>query len=365
MTKNNEITDYVLKRITEDFHEDIALLLLYGSALNGTANSYSDVDLYFIPRTKRGYQLGETFILADIGYDFFGMTWERLTRIADFEDNLSPLVGDVQILFAHSSAEKRKFLHLQQQMTAHLTDRTYMHHRALARLTSAKEIFFQLLQAHELSAIRKFAGQLLMSIAEVCAYENQTYFRKGLKEQFIDLKKMPKLPQNFLVTYQSIIKENNPAKIKADCQEIFFNTRQFLGLKEEQLQQVTATSAAVRQDRVAASASSSDYLAAADWFQELISTFNKIYFCATNKNYPLAFISACALQTSLEEDLQIKLKTKDLLSTYQFDDLSVLAKRTKEIEEDCRYQIAANQILLRDFSTMDELIQQKRKRLRN
>lgn len=42
-----------------EYADDISLVLLYGWYMNGTANSHSDVDCYFIPKTERGYKFGD------------------------------------------------------------------------------------------------------------------------------------------------------------------------------------------------------------------------------------------------------------------------------------------------------------------
>ena len=62
MNKRKEINDKVVEWITNkvktEYADDISLVLIYGSYINGTANSKSDVDCYYIPKTERGYNLG-------------------------------------------------------------------------------------------------------------------------------------------------------------------------------------------------------------------------------------------------------------------------------------------------------------------
>ena len=73
MNKRKEINDKVVEWITNkvktEYADDISLVLLYGSYINGTANSKSDVDCYYIPKTERGYNLGIGFIIDGVGYD--------------------------------------------------------------------------------------------------------------------------------------------------------------------------------------------------------------------------------------------------------------------------------------------------------
>ena len=71
MTINDKIINWIADRVEHDYAEDIALILLYGSYVNGTANAKSDVDCYFIPRTERGYEFSADFIIQGVGYDIF------------------------------------------------------------------------------------------------------------------------------------------------------------------------------------------------------------------------------------------------------------------------------------------------------
>ena len=93
MTKRKEINDKVVEWITNrvktEYSEDVSLVLLFGSYINGTANSKSDVDCYYIPKTERGYQLGIGFVIAGVGYDLFPISWERVEGIADLQESLT------------------------------------------------------------------------------------------------------------------------------------------------------------------------------------------------------------------------------------------------------------------------------------
>ena len=79
---NEKLVTWIEEKVKSEYADDISLALLYGSFVNGTANSRSDIDCYFIPRTERGYRLAGTFMIAGVGYDIFPMDWERVRNIA-------------------------------------------------------------------------------------------------------------------------------------------------------------------------------------------------------------------------------------------------------------------------------------------
>ena len=121
MTNNDRLIRWIQRR-AEGFRGDIAVIAAYGSYINGTANPRSDVDCYFVPKTERGGKFAATFILAGVGYDIFPMNWARLERIADLRDPLTPLVGDVRLLYCDTEADLERFGRLQQALRDNLND---------------------------------------------------------------------------------------------------------------------------------------------------------------------------------------------------------------------------------------------------
>lgn len=356
MTRNDEIVNYVVEKTNNEFSEDIDLLLCYGSYINGTANDKSDVDMYFIPRNMKGYELGETFILNGIGYDIFGMPWERVENIAGFKESLSPLVGDVKVLYRYSDCETDKFKQLQQHMQKCLSDIGYMRNCALDRVKEATGFYNHMLQEISIGRVRLKAGYILMFLAEAVAYMNQTYFHKGLKMQYTDLKELKKQPAEFTMLYHEIITENDIEKIKENCEKIIKCTIDFFELSDDIKFPQTNNITHLMENKTSQIIEEPiNYNDAARWYEELSSTFNKIYICKENNDYVLAFISACCLQDSLESDLKMNLKQSDLLSEFKYDDLEKLSLRAKEIEMDCINEIEKNHAVIRRFSCVDEL----------
>lgn len=97
MKRNDMIVDWVVRKIQKDYKDDISLLLTYGSYENGTANLLSDVDFYFIPKTKNAYKLCKTFIVEGVGFDLFPMSWERVEGLAGLNECLTPCLGNVKM----------------------------------------------------------------------------------------------------------------------------------------------------------------------------------------------------------------------------------------------------------------------------
>ena len=104
----DQLVDWIGKTVRGHYTGKVALVCLYGSHINGTADERSDVDCYFLPKTEEGVALARTFLLEGVGYDIYPAPWERLERIAALKDSHQPLVGDVQVLYADSPADLEK-----------------------------------------------------------------------------------------------------------------------------------------------------------------------------------------------------------------------------------------------------------------
>ena len=148
------------------------MLIAYGSYIHGITNDKSDVDMYFIPRTDRGYELEEFFILDGIGYDIFRISWKRIESLAKFEDSLSPLLNYVKILFCHSDTEIIKFKNYQQHMHECLKDLKYMHNCACARLIKTIKLYNGMVYEDSIGCVLQFLATHNFYQDTVCYYAN-------------------------------------------------------------------------------------------------------------------------------------------------------------------------------------------------
>ena len=44
-------------------------------------------------------------MIDGVRYDIFPISWERVGRIADLQENLAALVGDVRIIYSNSKSD--------------------------------------------------------------------------------------------------------------------------------------------------------------------------------------------------------------------------------------------------------------------
>ena len=78
-----------------------------------------------------------------------------------------------------------------------------------------------------------------------------------------------------------------------------------------------------------------DFYFLARLYEEISSTFNKIYVCAKTSNYILAFLSAVCLQNELKEIAgEQGILCYDILGAYSYRNLEKLAETTRRAEQD-------------------------------
>lgn len=330
MEKRKEINDrlvqWILNKVQTEYADDISLVLIYGSYINGTANSKSDVDCYYVPKTEHGYDLATDFIIEGVGYDIFPIPWERVERIADLLDNLSPLVGEAKIIYSNSASDAERFWMMQKRLQKNLLNDEYVREIAARRCEEAGKFCALLNQDYNASEIRKAAGSILMTLADAVAVYNHDYYHFGLKKQFEDLQNnFPNVPRNIVNGYQDVVEAVSIDDVIKFTMKLFEDVCEYLGITvtvQENPEEKSLTA-----DHIDASELASLY-------EEISSTFNKIYVCCEAGNYILAFLSAVCLQRDLDDAKEAGCPAFELLSSFHYKELYKLSETTRRAERD-------------------------------
>jgi predicted nucleotidyltransferase len=348
-SRNDRIIDWAIKKVQLEYRKDICLLVVYGSYVNSTEDSLSDVDFYFIPKNDKANELCRTFIIEGIGYDLFPIRWERIEGLATLNESLTPLLGKAKIVYSGSDEDRKRFEKLQGILNKNLADPSFMHQKAVDKLTQANDAWSRLVVQSDLCNCRLLAGDVLLQLADAVAYENLTYFKKGLKTQLADLKTMNKLPGDFLQVYEAVIKANTIVQIQERCGKLIASCKNFLN------HDIKTAVYSRKTDKPVQEPPDIDFHALAELYGEIISTFNKIYKYCESNNGVLAFISAVSLQRTLNDDAQgIRF---DILSDYDIADLSRLSASVKSAEAQLVNYITGG-ITIKRYASVDEFLKE-------
>ena len=120
MKDMNRLTDWVIRKIENEYKDDVALLL----AVHGHSTDDDQHGVcfdYFVPATERGCELAETFIIDGVGHDLYPRSWERLEDSVEMND--MPIVLDgAEILYARSKEDEERFLDMKRRLKDNLND---------------------------------------------------------------------------------------------------------------------------------------------------------------------------------------------------------------------------------------------------
>lgn len=350
MQKRKEINDRLVKwivdKVSTEYANDVSLVLIYGSYVNGTANSKSDVDCYYIPKSEHGYNLAVDFIIEGVGYDIFPISWERVERIADLLENMSPLVGDVDIIYSNSAEDVERFKAMQARLKSNLINDKYVKEIAIRRCGEAARFCAMLNQAHSASEIRKIAGFLIMTLADSVAVYNHDYYHFGLKKQFKDLQeKFPYVPRDIVDGYENIVKAIDISDVIKYAMKSFDDVCRYLD--------VTFPLQVISEDK-GQTANKVDASWLASLYEEISSTFNKIYVCCETGNHILAFLSAVCLQRELDDAREAGCPVYELLDDFDYKELSKLSETTRRVESDFVRLIAEHGGYIKRYDSFEQ-----------
>ena len=256
MNANQQVVQWVLDAVRTEYKDDIALVISHTPLM---INESQPAISYFVPITDKGRRFAQTFILDGIGFDIWGIEWERMERFASLDEYVLGCLGDGEILYARTPADAARFHALQETMKSNLEDPRYSRKCALEAYARAKELFAQLLFAKGGNQ-RLCAGYVLDFLSRAIAFTNHTWLRRCQVDQVAELSAMANVPEGFLSRYPQILTEQNPEIRLKLCYELVQITEEFLSSCPSE------TTAPVEKN----------FQDLADWYAELAYTWLRI-----------------------------------------------------------------------------------------
>jgi len=276
MRKNNHLIDQsdlletIVEKIETSYSEDISLLICYGSYITGDYGAVSDIDFFFVPKTEKGYQLGCVFILNNIGYDLWPVSWERLTAISNLEEQITSILMDGAVLFASSEEDLLRLDGLKNNLKQNLNNESVARKMSMRYLDKAKALYFDM-QNHESNMIFIDAVRLAENLLFAIAIINGTYTRKGIKRLEDELSRFSMVPARYLETYRKLIRTNNKAEVRHIANELIAETE------------------GIWKTRFENDKDNADVSELAEFYEEFKSIYNKLLLACDEKDYENAY----------------------------------------------------------------------------
>ena len=337
----DRLTEWAINKIKNEYPDDVALLVaVEGSSING--DGHGEPFDYFIPATERGNELAQTFIIGGVGNDLYPRTWERTERTANLDDFATQCLGKAKILYSKSKEDEERFEAIRQKLFDNLENPEFTYIKALEYLEIAMDIYRTMMFEERLYKVRCMAGFIhhFLSIAVGCL--NGTYQWDYTVGVIGEVSKWERLPEHFVEYYKAILAASSTGELKSLSHLLIASTRAFIS---KQKPENTNT------------AEKPNFQWLADWYQELRTTLNRIFFYCKVGDADSAFRDACNLQNELEiVGEEFGIGEMDLLGSFNSVNLEPLSKQASELERIVIAAIERQGIKIKRYDTVEEFL---------
>lgn len=340
---------HFVKRLAQRHAQDIDLVALYGSYHNGTDTAFSDVDCYFVPRNEAGQAMAFTAILQGVGYDLFPLSWQRLEAMAALQTGMLPLLGNVRLLYCRDEAVRRRFEALQAQLHRHLLDADHAQKAAAAALDAIGDSIAQLQQTLDAGMLRLQAGQLAAQLTNIVLLWHQSYLQGGQKMACTQLAGIAGLPRAIRQAYKAVAYSPKPNECAQAAWRMAAAAAQHMG------RPMPSAAVTGRGAQPVQPTQKADAAALAALYQEIASTFNKIFVFCRAGDVVNAFFAAVSLQQDLCYAQTLGAPGLDVLGRWTPQNLAAFAQHACAVRRALVQTILAAGGTICQYQTVDAL----------
>jgi hypothetical protein len=331
--------ELLIEKIKKDYANDIAVVVMMGSHLYEDTHSRSDLDLYFIPKTERGYELGFVFIIDGIGFDFWPISWERMERISRHEERIGAILTEGRILYVGSNDDLNRFNQLKEQ-AKDTSNQALFIKKALDKINTVDDHYYQLMTAQNLSQARTQAIKIIYTVTEALSLLNQETIKRGRAKLKGEILKMKLIPNRFEDLYDTVFKVSDLKEIQKAYQYLIIETKALIKSHDRVIKRP------FREE-------------AYGFYEELINSYNKIFHaCEINDPYTALF-AGVEIYLELEgvlghTDVSFD-HLPDLLKAYDPKNLSSYQKVAKEHQLAMEKTFTSHGVEFKTFKDFDDL----------
>lgn len=319
---DKELVDWAIQKIETEYKDDVALLIGQVGGCKIPTDEQNMIFDFFVPSTERGFQMANTFMIEEMGYDLFPISWDRLEGIANIEEpRMIFAFAKGEVIYARTPEDKKRYEMIKEQMFERLQDKVLMYGKALEQLETAQEIYQTMLFEEKFGKLRKAAGGVCCFLMSAIASLNGTYLKSGYMNLTKDLAGMALQPENFKNVFVQMLDATTTDEIRTFVYELIKTTRAFI-TQNHPSKQIHTNDTAVDLEELAF------------WYHEARYTFRRIEYYTGIGSVEDSYLLGCYLQIefdAIQEDFG--LKELDLMGVFNSKDLAAFANKAREIED--------------------------------
>ena len=333
--------ELLIEKISKDFKDDIALVVIMGSYIYGETHSRSDLDMFFVPNTERGYNLGFTFIIDGIGFDYWPISWERLERIANFDERITSIITEGKVLYYSSAADMERYNQIKKK-ALHTIERKKFINKASAKFDEVYKVYWKLLNANTVSDACKYAIGIIYTITHALALLNRITVKRGRGKLEQEILNMPLVPEGFSELYDTVFTVSDIDVFKKAYGKLIQSTETLISREKEKISEKVSFAGALN-----------------GFYEEMINFYNKIYHACETRDAVTALFASVELTNEIEQALKgTDVSSKDLpdlIGAFDPNNLETLASIAQNHQTKFVELLTANGVNIRQFTSFDDL----------
>lgn len=333
--------EILMEKIEKDYKEDIALLVVMGSYIYNETHSRSDLDMYFVPKTKRGENLGKVFIIDGIGFDFWPISWERLEGIANHEERITSIVTEGKVLYYGSEEDLKRFNQLRER-GLDTTDRRKFINKSKEQFQKTYQPYVKLLTDHSLSDARKHAMEIVFSITHATALLNGTSIKRGRGKLKREILNMNLIPKDFSSLYDTVFISQDISELKNNYGQLMMNMRELLEKEDRKEEKNLSFEEQLE-----------------GYYEELINFYNKIHHACEIGDIYTALFAAVEIHKELEGAFsgtdEVTKDLPDIIGAFDPENLERFLAVVLEHQAQLFQLLKSNNVPIRVFDDFIEL----------
>jgi predicted nucleotidyltransferase len=335
------VAEILIEKIKKDYRDDVALVIIMGSYIYNDTHSRSDLDLYFIPKTERGNKLGFTFIIDDIGFDFWPISWERLERIANFEEKTTSIITEGKILYCSSQTDMERFDKIKSK-ASDVTDRMRFIQKAKEKLDGAYKDYYKLSGARTFYDAGIYGIGIMYTVTYALSLLNGITVKRGRGKLKQEILNMPLIPDNFPALYDAAFAVKDIDTLCDIYRKLIYNTEALIYTEEQKYKKPNSFADTLN-----------------GFYEESINFYNKIYHACETGDKVTALCASVELTCEIQDVLKVTdVSPKilpDIISAYDPDNLNHLALSVKNHQTKFVELLTENGVVIRKFKGFNEL----------
>jgi len=340
-----KILKALINKIKSEYRDDIAVVVCYGSYIKDSAYQKSDLDFFFIPKSNKGYEMNMQFIIDDIGYDFWPLSWDRAEQIANFKETITSIIAEGVVVYYNESADLKRFNSLKErinELTTNPENKNILINEAEKLLTRAKSIYFEMEYiSEEYALVDSNCAQILNLIANATALLNSKYIKKGVYNIEDEVKNYSILPENYLKHFNLAVRSSSLKSKKEFIKKLILNLDELLQHNKPK-KELEITNKNFK-----------------GFYEEIKSNYNKLIHACEKKDYLKVFFTAHSIDSEIKNMLGERYKDfsfPNLIKNINEEDYEELKKVAHQHEEVLINLLQEYRINIKEYKNIDEFI---------